>query len=213
MNTARKIFPLITLQKQQASANTTLPDCLSSLQIPPITNTLIAKELIMPCCSYPIPIFLSRRQHFSLVSPVFPPFFASSVLSNNVRLRNSAICIFIRKNCRKIPNSCCFRFCSFDTRYNTKNFLFLLFLRFPSSNDSHDSDKEPDLLFPLQSDSFSAVIQNRSNRLLLQYFLFGDTTVAFPLFLSANKSCTSASVKPTYGAILPASIMHHWTSK
>ena len=119
MNTARKIFPLITLQKQQASANTTLPDCLSSLQIPPITNTLIAKELIMPCCSYPIPIFLSRRQHFSLVSPVFPPFFASSVLSNNVRLRNSAICIFIRKNCRKIPNSCCFRFCSFDTRYNT----------------------------------------------------------------------------------------------
>lgn len=109
MNTARKIFPLITLQKQQASANTTLPDCLSSLQIPPITNTLIAKELIMPCCSYPIPIFLSRRQHFSLVSPVFPPFFASSVLSNNVRLRNSAICIFIRKNCRKIPNSCCCR--------------------------------------------------------------------------------------------------------
>lgn len=102
MNTARKIFPLITLQKQQASANTTLPDYLSSLQIPPITNTLIAKELIMPCCSYPIPIFLSRRQHFSLVSPVFPPFFASSVLSNNVRLRNSAICIFIRKNCRKI---------------------------------------------------------------------------------------------------------------
>lgn len=87
------------------------------------------------------------------------------------------------------------------------------FLRFPSSNDSHDSGKEPDLLFPLQSDSFSAVIQNRSNRLLLQYFLFGDTTVAFPLFLSANKSCTSASVKPTYGAILPASIMHHWTSK
>ena len=73
------------------------------------TNTLIAKELIMPCCSYPIPIFLSRRQHFSLVSPVFPPFFASSVLSNNVRLRNSAICIFIRKNCRKIPNSCCCR--------------------------------------------------------------------------------------------------------
>lgn len=94
------------------------------------TNTLIAKELIMPCCSYPIPIFLSRRQHFSLVSPVFPPFFASSVLSNNVRLRNSAICIFIRKNCRKIPNSCCFRFCSFDTRYNTKNFLFLLFCDF-----------------------------------------------------------------------------------
>ena len=89
--------------------NTTLPDCLSSLQIPPITNTLIAKELIMPCCSYPIPIFLSRKQHFSLVSPVFPPFFASSVLSNNVRLRNSAICIFIRKNCRKIPNSCCYR--------------------------------------------------------------------------------------------------------
>lgn len=44
-----------------------------------------------------------------LVSPVFPPFFASSVLSNNVRLRNSAICIFIRKNCRKIPNSCCYR--------------------------------------------------------------------------------------------------------
>lgn len=35
---------LITLQKQQASANTTLPDCLSSLQIPPITNTLIAKN-------------------------------------------------------------------------------------------------------------------------------------------------------------------------
>ena len=57
-------------------------------------------------------------------------FFASSVLSNNVRLRNSAICIFIRKNCRKIPNSCCFRFCSFDTRYNTKNFLFLLFCDF-----------------------------------------------------------------------------------
>ena len=101
MNTARKIFPLTRLQKQQASANTTLPDCLSSLQIPPITNTLIAKELIMPCCSYPIPIFLSRKQHFSLVSPVFPPFFASSVLSNNVRLRNSAICIFIRKNCTK----------------------------------------------------------------------------------------------------------------
>ena len=70
------------------------------------------------------------EQHFSLVSPVFPPFFASSVLSNNVRLRNSAICIFIRKNCRKIPNSCCFRFCSFDTRYNTKNFLFLLFCDF-----------------------------------------------------------------------------------
>lgn len=78
------------------------------------TNTtyykyLNRKELIMPCCSYPIPIFLSRKQHFSLVSPVFPPFFASSVLSNNVRLRNSAICIFIRKNCRKIPNSCCYR--------------------------------------------------------------------------------------------------------
>ena len=109
MNTARKIFLLTRLQKQQASANTTLPDCLSSLQIPPITNTLIAKELIMPCCSYPIPIFLSRRQHFSLVSPVFPPFFASSVLSNNVRLRNSAICIFIRKSSRKIPNSCCCR--------------------------------------------------------------------------------------------------------
>ena len=95
--------------KTAGSANTTLPDCLSSLQIPPITNTLIAKELIMPCCSYPIPIFLSRRQHFSLVSPVFPPFFASSVLSNNVRLRNSAICIFIRKSSRKIPNSCCCR--------------------------------------------------------------------------------------------------------
>lgn len=78
------------------------------------TNTtyykyLNRKRLIMPCCSYPIPIFLSRKQHFSLVSPVFPPFFASSVLSNNVRLRNSAICIFIRKNCRKIPNSCCYR--------------------------------------------------------------------------------------------------------
>lgn len=78
------------------------------------TNTtyykyLNRKELIMPCCSYPIPIFLSRRQHFSLVSPVFPPFFASSVLSNNVRLRNSAICIFIRKSSRKIPNSCCCR--------------------------------------------------------------------------------------------------------
>lgn len=78
------------------------------------TNTtyykyLNRKKLIMPCCSYPIPIFLSRRQHFSLVSPVFPPFFASSVLSNNVRLRNSAICIFIRKSSRKIPNSCCCR--------------------------------------------------------------------------------------------------------
>ena len=35
-----------------------------------------------------------------------------------------------QKNCRKIPNSCCFRFCSFDTRYNTKNFLFLLFCDF-----------------------------------------------------------------------------------
>ena len=80
--------------------------------------------------------YLNRKRidhamlHFSLVSPVFPPFFASSVLSNNVRLRNSAICIFIRKNCRKIPNSCCFHFCSFDTRYNTKNFLFLLFCDF-----------------------------------------------------------------------------------
>ena len=34
------------------------------------------------------------------------------------------------KTAEKIPNSCCFRFCSFDTRYNTKNFLFLLFCDF-----------------------------------------------------------------------------------